>query len=84
MDGQRKLESFPSLREVADELEKPLIPDGPGENLDEELFSDTWGQDMMIINPLRAYLRYVSQAFAHFLMSSATSLQSLFIRPSIV
>ena len=41
MDGQRKLEFFPSLCEDADELEKSPFPDRPGKDFDEDLFPDT-------------------------------------------
>ena len=38
MDGQPKLELFPSVHEDFGELKKPLIPDRPGENFDKDLF----------------------------------------------
>jgi hypothetical protein len=41
VDGQGKLEFFPSLREDADELKKPPFPDGPSKDFDEDLFPDS-------------------------------------------
>ena len=38
MDGQPKLELFPSVHKDFGELKKPLIPDWPGKNFDKDLF----------------------------------------------
>ena len=38
MDGQSKLELFPSLREEANEFKQPFFPDWTDEDFDEDFF----------------------------------------------
>ena len=38
MDGQSKLELFPSLREEADEFKQPIFPHRADEDFDEDFF----------------------------------------------